>query len=56
MCLIFEKVKFLGHIVSEDVVLVQTSRIDAVRDCQAPTSINELWCFLGLAYYYCRFV
>ena len=39
---IFKKLEFLGHVVSEDGVSVQTSKIDAVRDWPAPTSITEL--------------
>ena len=54
--LYLEKVEFLGHIVSEDGVSVQTSKIDTVRDWPAPTSITELQCFLGLENYYCQFV
>ena len=54
--LYFEKVDFLGHVVSADGVSVQTSKINAVRDWPAPTSIAELQFFLGLANYYCQFV
>ena len=54
LCL--KKAEFLGHVVSEDGVSVQTSKIDAVRNWPAPTGITELQCFLGLANYYCWFV
>ena len=37
-----KKVEFLGYVVSADGVLVQTSKIDAVRDWPAPMSIIEL--------------
>ena len=54
--LYLKKVEFLGHVVSAEGVSVQTSKINAVRDWPAPTSITELQCFLGLANYYRRFV
>ena len=41
---------------SEDDVSVQTSKINAVRDWPALTSITELQCFFGLVNYYCWFV
>ena len=42
MYLIFEKVDYLGPVVSADGVSVQTSKVNAVRDWPAPTSITEL--------------
>ena len=42
MCLIFEKSRVSGHVVSAEGVSVQTSKINAVRDWPAPTSITEL--------------
>ena len=41
---------------SADGVSVQISKINAVRDWPAPTSITELQCFLGLTNYYRQFV
>ena len=51
-----KKVGFLGYIVVEDGILVQNSKIDAVRNCPALTSITEFYCFLSLVNYYHRFV
>ena len=42
MYLFLKKVEFVGHIVSADSLLVQTSKIDAIRDWPAPTSITDL--------------
>ena len=36
---------------SEDGVSIQTSKINAVRVCPAPTNITELQCFFGLVNY-----
>ena len=53
--LLFKRVEFVGFVVFEYGVSVQTSKIDAVRDCLASTSIIEL-CFLSLAINFCQFV
>ena len=37
-----KKVEFLGYVVSENGVSVQTSKIDAVRDWLAPASVTKL--------------
>ena len=50
------EVKFLGHVVSGDGVLVDPSKIDAVSTWVQPTNAFEIRSFLGLAGYYRRFV
>ncbi|XP_057494185.1 uncharacterized protein LOC130779535 [Actinidia eriantha] len=50
------EVKFLGHVVSGDGVAVDSSKIEAVMDWQAPKNVFEVRSFLGLAGYYRRFV
>jgi len=47
-------VPFLGHILSEDGISVDPSKVQEVLDCKAPTSVHEVWSFLGLARYYRR--
>jgi len=49
-------VPFLGHILSEDGISVDPSKVQEVLDWNAPTSVHEVWCFLGLARYYRRFI
>ena len=51
-----KKIEFLGHVVSEDSVLIQVKKIDAVRDWPVPTSISELQCFFILENYQHQFV
>ena len=46
------KVPFLGHILSEDRILVDPSKVQEVMDWKAPTLVHEVWSFLGLAGYY----
>ena len=50
------QVTFLGHIVSKEGILVDPSKIEAVRDWPRPSSVPELRSFLGLEGYYRRFV
>ena len=51
-----QEVKFLGHVVSKDGILVDSSKIDAVLNWNRPTNATEVRSFIGLAGYYKRFV
>ena len=50
------KLQFLGHIVSKDGLVVDPSKIGAVKKIPVPRSQTEVKSFLGLASYYRRFV
>ncbi|KRZ83092.1 Retrovirus-related Pol polyprotein from transposon 17.6 [Trichinella sp. T8] len=54
--LIQERVKYLGHVVSRDGVQPDPEKIKAVEQWPIPKCSKELQQFLGLAYYYRRFV
>ena len=51
-----KEVPFLGHVISENGISVDPSKIQDVLNWEAPTSVPEIWSFLGLAGYYRRFV
>ena len=51
-----EEVKFLGHVVSKDGILVDPSKIEAVVDWKIPCSVHEIRSFQGLAGYYRHFI
>ena len=51
-----ESIKWLGHIISENGVAVDTRKTQAVQDWPTPTSIKELQQFLGLANYFRKFM
>lgn len=50
------RVKYLGHIVSQDGVETDPEKISALKDLSVPTSLKELRSFLGFVGYYRRFV
>ena len=50
------EVKFLGHVVSSDGVLVDPSKVEAVSRWVQPNNVFEIRSFLLLAGYYRRFV
>ena len=51
-----DSVSFLGHVVSMDGVMVDPSKIEAVKNWVRPTNVTEVRSFVGLASYYRRFV
>ena len=56
-CSLFKKrVHYLGHVVTEDNVMTDPDKIEAVREWPVPTTQTEVRSFLGSASYYRRFV
>ena len=51
-----EKVSFLGHVVSQEGISIDPTKVEAVNNWSRPTSVTEIRSFLGLAGYYRRFV
>ena len=50
------KVIFLGHVVSDEGISVDPSKIEAIISWKQPKSVTEIRSFLGLVGYYRRFV
>lgn len=50
------KVQFLGHVISNEGIKVDPSKIEAVLNWDRPRTPTEVRSFLGLAGYYRRFV
>jgi hypothetical protein len=49
-------VPFLGHVLSENGISVDPSKVQEVMDWKSPTSVHEVRSFLGLSGYYRRFI
>jgi hypothetical protein len=50
-----KEVPFLGHMISPEGITVDPSKVRVVLDWKLPTSVSQVWSFLGLAGYYRRF-
>ena len=50
------KVAFLGHVVSEEGISVDPSKVEAISQWKEPRNPTEVRSFLGLARYYHKFV
>jgi hypothetical protein len=51
-----DMVHYLGYIIDHHGIHVDPSKIQVIRDWPTPTTLIELWSFLGLANFYCRFM
>ncbi|KAD3640220.1 hypothetical protein E3N88_29443 [Mikania micrantha] len=50
------EVQFLGHVINETGIHVDPSKIEAIKQWEAPRTPSEIRQFLGLAGYYRRFI
>ena len=56
-CVFFaKKIKILGHVVSQNQVGMDPTKIEALKNRMAPKNVKELQTFLGICSYYRRFV
>ncbi|XP_060211862.1 uncharacterized mitochondrial protein AtMg00860-like [Lycium barbarum] len=53
---LLNSVAFLGHVVSNDGIMVDPKKIESVRDWARPTTVIEIHSFVCLAIYYHRFL
>jgi hypothetical protein len=51
-----KQVTFLGHVISKGGIFVDPNKVHDVLSWNAPTSVSDIWSFLGLAGYYRRFI
>ncbi|GJT63120.1 putative reverse transcriptase domain-containing protein [Tanacetum coccineum] len=53
---LLQEVHFLGHVVNQNGIQVDPSKIEAVKNWKTPTTPYEIRSFLGLASYYRRYI
>ena len=51
-----KQVRFLGHVLSAEGIAVDPSKVKDVLDWVPPTTVTQIWRFLGLAGYYHHFI
>ena len=51
-----QEVKFLGHVINQHGISLDSSKIDVVLSWNRPTNVTKVRSFLGLVSYYRRFV
>jgi hypothetical protein len=51
-----DRVHYLGYIIDQHNIHVDLAKIQVICDWPAPTTLIELWSFLGLTNFYRRFV
>jgi hypothetical protein len=51
-----KQVAFLGHIILKGGISVDSSKVQDVLSCKAPTSVSDIQSILALARYYRRFI
>lgn len=50
------EVKFVGHIINQEGISVDPTKLEAVLRWEVPKNASEIHSFLGLAGYYQRFI
>jgi hypothetical protein len=50
------QIHYLGHIISEEGIIVDPEKVEAIREWSAPMNVVEVISYMGLAGYYRRFI
>ncbi|XP_020266248.1 uncharacterized protein LOC109841713 [Asparagus officinalis] len=50
------EVRFLGHIINREDIVVDPAKVEAVVDWEPPKTVSEIRSFLGLVRYYRKFI
>ena len=56
-CMIdFRRVDFLGHVVENGTITMETNTLEKIQDVEPPTTKKQMRAFIGLAGYYRKFI
>ena len=50
------QIHYLGHIISEEGIVVDPDKVEAIKEWSAPRNVAEVRSFMGLVGYYIRFI
>jgi hypothetical protein len=50
------KIHYLGHVISDEGIIMDPTKVEAIMEWPASTNVPEVRSFMGLAGYYRRFV
>jgi hypothetical protein len=57
MCSFYQRqIHYLGHIISEEGIVVDSEKVEAIQEWPAPRNVVEVRSFMGLVGYYRRFI
>ena len=52
----FRRVDFLGHVVENGTITMETDKLGKIQDVEPPTTKKQVRAFIGLAGYYRKFI
>ena len=56
-CMIgFRRVDFLGHVVENGIITMETDKLEKIQDVELPTTKKQVRAFIGLVGYYRKFI
>jgi hypothetical protein len=49
-------IQYLGHVIFEEGIAVDPEKIRAIMEWPIPKDVVDIWSFMGITEYYCRFI
>ena len=48
--------QYLGHVISSEGIAIDPEKIKAIMEWPVPKDVADIWSFMGIIGYYCRFI